>query len=125
MTSTHDSKFILFQLPNRLDLHGGINLTQQLAAIEPQRDSVWVLDMASVESIDSVGVLALVNSIKFARQHQCRLMVCNVRPAVRLVFEITQLDQILENVDRELTAIETSVQLSHARPSLNSQLVAA
>ncbi|XZN93896.1 MAG: STAS domain-containing protein [Microcoleus sp.] len=34
-----------------------------------------------------------------ARQRGCRLVICNLSATVRLIFEITQLDQLFEIFD--------------------------
>ncbi|MEG3959467.1 STAS domain-containing protein [Microcoleus sp. herbarium2] len=55
--------------------------------------------MAAVDFIDTSGICALVGGLKSARRRGCRLVICNLSATVRLIFEITQLDQLLEIFD--------------------------
>ncbi|MEA5447796.1 STAS domain-containing protein [Leptolyngbya sp. CCNP1308] len=61
-------------------------------------DGLFV-DMSQVESLDSAGLISLVSALKQARQLQKRLCLCSVPPAIRIVFELTQLDRAFEMVD--------------------------
>jgi anti-anti-sigma factor len=55
--------------------------------------------MSQVESLDSAGLIALVSALKQARQLQKRLCLFSVPPAIRILFELTQLDRAFEMVD--------------------------
>ena len=55
--------------------------------------------MAAVDFIDISGICALVGGLNAARQRGCRLVICNLWATVRLIFEITQLDQLFEIFD--------------------------
>ena len=103
-TFVHQKRVVRFQPPHRLDLQGGAVLLQQIAAIEPEQDSLWLIDMAHVEFIDSAGRLALVEALNLAQCSNCPLLICHLRPSVRLIFELTQLDRIFEIVDSSTVA---------------------
>jgi anti-anti-sigma factor len=106
-TLVHQKKVIRLQPPQRLDLQAGVTLRQQIAAIEPEQDSLWLVDMAHVEFVDGAGRLALVEALNFAQRSQCRLLLCHLRPSIKIIFELTQLDQIFEIVESstELTRV--------------------
>ena len=55
--------------------------------------------MAAVDCIDSSGLCALVGGLNAARHRGCRVVICNLSATVRLIFEITQLDPLLEIFD--------------------------
>jgi anti-sigma B factor antagonist len=57
------------------------------------------VDMSQVDSLDSAGLISLVSVLKQARQLQKRLCLCSVPPAIRIVFELTQLDRAFEMAD--------------------------
>jgi anti-anti-sigma factor len=99
MIAYQENKFVLFQPCGRLDLEGGITLRQQLGDIKPNCHTLWIVDLNYVDFIDSSGLLALVVSLNFAIENQCRLVLCNLHPSVKLVFEITRLDQVFEMID--------------------------
>jgi len=90
---------IVLQPQNCPDSQASTILQQQLAAIAPDRHKLWVIDMSHVDFIDSSGLCALVGGLNIARQRGCRLVICNLSATVRLIFEITQLDQLFEIFD--------------------------
>ncbi|MBV9388651.1 MAG: STAS domain-containing protein [Chroococcidiopsidaceae cyanobacterium CP_BM_ER_R8_30] len=105
-------RMIVLQPQGRLDLQGGEVLGRQLASLVPQRHDLWVINLAQVDFMDSSGLVSLVTGLKAARQSGCRLVLCNVQPAVRLIFELTQLDsvfEIFESYDAVLTEVQTPV----------------
>ncbi len=103
---------ILLQPEGPLDLQNGKVLKEQLAGLVPQLQDLWVIDLASVDFMDSNGLVALVTGLLAARQSGCRLVVCNVQAPVRIIFELTQLDEvfeIFESYDAVLTTVEVPV----------------
>ncbi len=96
MTLTSECQVILFKPSGRIDLEAGMLLSEEMATIVPQRHHLWVIDLMSVDFMDSLGLVALVKGLKAARQSGCRLVLCNVQAPVRLVLELTQLDSVFE-----------------------------
>lgn len=62
-----------------------------------------MVDMSSVESLDSAGLVSLISALRTARHLSKRFCLCSVPPSIRIVFELTQLDQVFEFAD-ELSA---------------------
>ena len=77
-------------------------------AILSEQTSALVIDMSQVESLDSAGLMALVSTLNLAQAHQKRLSLCSVTVSIRIVFELTQLDQVFEIFDN-LSAFELTV----------------
>lgn len=96
MTIFEVSESILIQLEGRLDSKNAATLQQKLVMLKPDKHTLWILDMGQVDFIDSAGLVALVAGLKAAQRHRCRLAICGLRPNVRLIFEITQLDRVFE-----------------------------
>ncbi|MBW4474483.1 MAG: STAS domain-containing protein [Stenomitos rutilans HA7619-LM2] len=122
-TLVHQKKVVRLQPPHRLDLMGGVGLQRQIAAIEPEQGSLWLIDMAHVEFIDSAGRLALVKTLSLAQANHCRLLICNLPASIRIIFELTQLDQVFELVDSS-TAL-AGVGLSFSEPPQTAAPIAA
>ncbi len=99
MTDQKVSRAVVLRPQGRLDLEGGITLQQQIVAIASERYSCWILDLANIEFINSSGLVALITGINTANECHCRLVICNVQAPVKLIFEITQLDQVFEIVE--------------------------
>lgn len=55
-----------------------------------------VVDMSRVESLDSAGLVSLISILRLARNLSKRFCLCSVPPSIRIVFELTQLDQVFE-----------------------------
>lgn len=107
---TQVCQLILLQPQGSLDLQGGRVLREQLACLVPQPQDLWVIDLAQVDFMDSSGLVALVTGLTAARQSSCRLVLCNVQAPVRIIFELTKLDEvfeIFESYDAVMTTVNT------------------
>ncbi|HEY9887247.1 MAG TPA: STAS domain-containing protein [Candidatus Obscuribacterales bacterium] len=71
-------------------------LTEHIAA---DHSLGLMVDMSRVESLDSAGLVSLIAGLKMARNLSKRFCLCSVPPSIRIVFELTQLDQVFEFVD--------------------------
>ena len=58
-----------------------------------------MVDMRHVESLDSAGLVSLISALRMARNLSKRFCLCSVPPSIRIVFELTQLDQVFEFVE--------------------------
>ena len=94
MTFTKERQVTLFRPEGRMDLQGGNALSEQISSIVPNREQLWVIDLAKVDFMDSSGLVSLVKGLKTARQYSCRLVLCSVTAPVRLVLELTHLDSV-------------------------------
>lgn len=99
MSPAAENQVILLQPQVNIDLQAGNALSQEISQITPLQNQVWVLDLASVNFMDSSGLVALVNGYKKAREHSCRFVLCNVQAPVRVILEVTQLDSVFEICD--------------------------
>lgn len=113
-TLAYEGDIIQLHPPANLDSYGSAVLQQQISATTSKAGDIWVIDMAQVEFINSAGVLALISALTLARCANCRLLVSNLRPAIKLVFEITQLDQALEIIDSNINLAKMSNQEERA-----------
>ncbi|HEY9617905.1 MAG TPA: STAS domain-containing protein [Microcoleaceae cyanobacterium] len=125
MILSQDNKFALLQPQGCLDSGGGSKLQEQVGAIASDTYKLWVIDLAQVDFIDSSGLVALIAALNRANKHRCRLVVCNLRPAVRLIFDITRLDQAFEIFDSQSAALNTLLPVSAETVSVAAQWVAA
>lgn len=70
-----------------------------LATLAQKHPSVLIIDMSHVESLDSHGLMALVSSLNAAQRRQCALTLCCVPPNVRIILEVSRLDQVFDILD--------------------------
>lgn len=99
MISYHDNQAVLIQPSGPLDLETGKLLSQTLTQLELTPHCLWILDLSQVDSIDSAGLSALITGLHLANKRQNRLVLHRLKPSVKLVLEITRLDQVFEIID--------------------------
>jgi anti-sigma B factor antagonist len=63
--------------------------------------SIFLLDMKQIEYIDSAGLMTVVSALNLAQSLGRRFIICSVSPAVRMIFELTQLDRVFEIVENQ------------------------
>lgn len=74
---------------------------QITTAIAQKGNSTILVDMEQVETLDSAGLMVLVSSLKLAQSLERRLIFCCVSPSIRMIFELTQLDKVVEVFERK------------------------
>jgi anti-anti-sigma factor len=67
-----------------------------------------VVNMEEVEYVDSAGLMALVSAMNLCRTLGKRLIICNTEAPVRMVFELTQLDEAFE-VLKDYEAVKAAI----------------
>ena len=85
-------------------------LHQVSAAVTCEKHSSVVIDLNQVSSIDSAGLMAIVNALKLAQRANKRFCLCSVPRSVGIVLELTQLDSVLEIFD-SLSAFNLEAQV--------------
>lgn len=65
-------------------------------ALTENRNSILLVDLEQVESLDSAGLMALVSALKLAQNLGKRFSLCSVSPSLKIIFELTQLDRVFE-----------------------------
>lgn len=65
-------------------------------SVSTQDHLVFVVDMSFVEFLDSAGLMALVSSRSLAQRLGKRFILCSLQPTIKMILELTQLDQIFE-----------------------------
>jgi len=98
MTISQD-QVVLFKPQGSIDFQSGMAFSAQMLEVTPQPHQLWVIDLSQVDFMDSSGLVPLINGLTSAREHGCRLVLCNVQPPVRLILELTQLDSVFEIFD--------------------------
>lgn len=100
-------KFATFQPQGYVSAANAQEFLQQLIeAVESSEDSSILIDMEGIEFMDSAGLMALIEGFRFAQNKKRNVSICSVAPPVRMLFELTQLDNvfsIFDNQDSYLT----------------------
>lgn len=64
--------------------------------VSAQEDAIFLIDMTRVEFLDSAGLMALASAFRLAESLGKRFSICSINPSVRIIFELTQLDRVLD-----------------------------
>jgi anti-anti-sigma factor len=95
----NDDGVAVVALSGEFDLAGVERFEAELRRLESDSPGVLVVDLSDLQFMDSSGLRALVMADQRARRTQRRLAIVPGPPAVRRVFEITQLDGRLDLVE--------------------------
>lgn len=122
MIAYHDNQAVLIQPSGQLDLETGKLLSQTFMQLESASHQLWIVDLSQIDFIDSAGLSALITGLHLATKRQSRLVLHRLKPSVKLVFEITRLDQVFEiietsaELERTLSIITGTEVLAAAKP---------
>ncbi|MEQ8754992.1 MAG: STAS domain-containing protein [Coleofasciculus sp. G1-WW12-02] len=98
--TTLNSKLSIVRPTGQVNASNALEFDHQLkSAILSDRYSTVLIDMEQVESLDSAGLGILVSALRLAQQRNQRFSICRVGDSVRIIFELTQLDQAMEIFD--------------------------
>ncbi|EQA43240.1 STAS domain protein [Leptospira broomii serovar Hurstbridge str. 5399] len=67
--------------------------------INKAKESNIVLDMSNVEFVSSAGLRVIVASLRVCKEREIQLKLAALRPAVRKVFEIIDMDSLFKIYD--------------------------
>jgi anti-anti-sigma factor len=82
---------------------------------------VLIVDMENVEFIDSQGLQKLLAALRLMQSQKSNLLLCSQQPSVRLVFEITRVDQLFA----VFSSFSNFVSLFDSQAQASEYLVAA
>ncbi|HEX6712642.1 MAG TPA: STAS domain-containing protein [Thermoleophilaceae bacterium] len=86
-------------LSGEFDLAGVQQFERELSRLESEGTDVLLVDLTGLAFMDSSGLRALVMADQRAKRGERRFAIVPGPPAVRRVFEITQLDDRLDLVE--------------------------
>ncbi len=86
----------IIHLAGRFDAEAAAFVKGQIANLVNEQQPNLVVELSEVGFIDSLGLAALVSGLKLCRKNRGSLRLVGVQPSVRVLFEITRLDQAFE-----------------------------
>lgn len=107
----------IFVMNGRFDTYTANKLRQLMEPATSQPPAQILVDLAGVQFVDSTALAALVQGMKRSRQHGGDVRLCGLAQSVRLIFELTRLDQAFEIYDSCQEAVATFSQEKTAHPS--------
>jgi anti-anti-sigma factor len=92
----------ILEISGILDGIRGNELRREVSNIVENGTDILLLDLKEVRFIDSSGLGALVSAMQMVRNANGKLFVCSISDQVRMLFELTKIDRILQTfVDRD------------------------
>lgn len=91
-TRTQDGVLILTPDSNRIDAAGAIHLKDQFRLATEGTTGRVIMDLSTVEFMDSSGLGAIVSALKLLKGR--KLELAGLTPVVAKVFKLTRMDQV-------------------------------
>ena len=96
-TDLVQSKVTVVQPQGHLNASNAADFQDRLTnAVFSPENSILLVDMEKVESLDSAGLMALVSALRLSRDLNQRFGLCGILPSIKIMFELTQLDRAFE-----------------------------
>lgn len=95
----------IVDLSGRLDAHQSNHVTKKLSEAVEITPRI-VVNLGKVHFIDSTGLATLVRGMRKSREKQGDLVLCELQQPVRIIFELTRLDQAFEIYTSEQAALQ-------------------
>jgi len=85
----------LLVLHGEIDLHASPRVRQAFSQLLDRQETRILVDLSGVTYMDSSGIAVLIETMQRAQSYGGQLALFGVPQRVRTVFEIAQLDQVL------------------------------
>jgi anti-anti-sigma factor len=99
--------YLRFALRGELDISSAPQVEDALAQLESRRPALLVIDLRSLEFMDSTGLRTVVSADARAREQGRRLVIVRGPDPVDRIFSVTRLDERLQLVDEPDAALAT------------------
>jgi anti-anti-sigma factor len=99
ITSAEHAGVTRLTLRGEFDLAGIDQFNRAVHAVETREPVALVIDMSALAFMDSSGLRALITAHERAQKGGWRLAIVPGPPAVRRVFEVTQMDERLDLIE--------------------------
>ena len=96
----------LVKVGGDIDFSRSPELRAELMGLLKQPVARLVIDLAGVPYMDSSGVAVLVEALQLQRKRNQKLVLCNMQPKVKGIFEIARLHTVFKIVDDRAAALE-------------------
>lgn len=105
ITQRHQSKIEIYEIDGEVNFHTSPELREKLhESLSKQTDRILV-SLRKVRYIDSSGLATFVEALQKIKKYNGRLVLSELAPAVRSVFEIAKLDGIFSLANSQEEAV--------------------
>lgn len=96
---------LVLELEGRLDAHQAPSVSQWLSDNITPSSARLVINLQSVNFIDSIALAVLVKAIKRCKENNGELSICNITVPVKIILELTLLHKVFNIYGDEVSAI--------------------
>jgi anti-anti-sigma factor len=91
------TEFVTFRPKGYVSAANAKEFLEELTeTVKSPNNEPLLVDMKEVEFMDSAGLMALIKAFRLAQSLERRFGLCSLAPSVRMMFELTQLDNVFE-----------------------------
>lgn len=105
ITTRKNDAIVILELSGRFDTLTAPIVQKEIDALCKDLPPFVVLNMANVHFVDSTGLSTLVHGMKQYRSLNGNLHLCGLQQPVRIIFELTRLDNYFEIFPVEADAV--------------------
>ncbi len=87
------AKVAVITIDGRFDAHQVPQVQQEIDSVLATGKSNIILNLASVNFVDSSALAVMVRGLKRCREHNGELILCGLGQPVRIIFELTRMDR--------------------------------
>lgn len=91
----------IIELSGELDFHSSPELREKLNSLTDKKTSKILINLKKVEYMDSSGIATFVETFQKTKKYNGKLMLSELTPTVRGVFEIAKLESIFDITSSE------------------------
>ena len=95
-----------FELDGELDFHTSPEFREKLQELMQKQVKKIIINLKKVTYIDSSGLATFVEVLQKTKRYGGQLVLTELAPAVRSVFEIAKLDKVFSLTDSEADAFQ-------------------
>jgi len=88
------SEVDILDIEGEIDFHSSPQVRDQFSQIMDQKDPKIIINLKSVTYIDSSGLATFVEALQKMNRNNGKLILSEIAPSVRSVFEIAKLDSV-------------------------------
>ena len=101
-----DDGVVLVSVTGDVDLYSSPELRKHILSQTKSKTPVIIVDLQNVDYMDSSGVATLVEGLQQVNKYKGKLLISNLCPGVKEVFELSRLDRVFDIYDTSELAKE-------------------
>ena len=102
---TRENGIVIVAVEGEIDADTSPQLRERFDKLLAEGEQSYVIDMAGVEFIDSSGLSAFVTLFKRVRIGEGDVRLCELRPEVLKIFELTRLNRVFDIFETHAEAV--------------------